>query len=165
VGLSIVAVLRMADDKKKQARSTPTPGGSSQVRHSNPKRGTSDGVEYRLCGAVVRHVALLSLHCAVLGLSCFQPASLIHLELPSSTSNDTQWRFSFSTSALHFSNSVGSEGSDPCVHPCAMKQSPVGELAMGRGQLRGCSQSLLMQEVRRCELSPGFSPNTGQRTR
>ena len=26
---------------------------------------------------------------------------------------------------------------------------------MGREQLRGCSHSLLMQEVRRCELSPG----------
>jgi len=37
-----------------------------------------------------------------------------------------------------------------------MKQSPVGELAMDREQLSGCSQSLLMQEVRRRELSPGF---------
>ena len=46
-----------------------------------------------------------------------------------------------------------------------MKQSPVGELVMDREQLRGCSQSLLMQEVRRRELSSGFSPNTGQRTR
>ena len=45
--------------------------------------------------------------------------------------------------------------SDPCVHPHAMKQSPAGKLAMGREQLRGCSHSLLMQEVRRCELSPG----------
>jgi len=51
---------------------------------------------------------------------------------------------------------VGFEGPDPCIHPCAMKQSPVGELAMDREQSRGCSQSLLTQEVRRRELSPGF---------
>ena len=51
---------------------------------------------------------------------------------------------------------MGFEGSDPCIHPCAMKQSPVGGLAMDREQLRGCSQSLLMQEVRYRELSPGF---------
>jgi len=36
-----------------------------------------------------------------------------------------------------------------------MKQSPAGKLAMDREQLRGCSHSLLMQEVRRCELWPG----------
>jgi len=35
-----------------------------------------------------------------------------------------------------FPNSVGFEGSDPCMHPCAMKQSPVGELAMDREQSR-----------------------------
>jgi hypothetical protein len=29
--------------------------------HSNPKRGTSDRIEYRLCGAVVRHVALVGI--------------------------------------------------------------------------------------------------------
>jgi hypothetical protein len=146
---------------------------------------TSDGIlEYRLCGAVsaARGSLVSALRCArptlqqapasllpsaflFLCISCFQPASLIHLELPSSTSNDTQWRYSFSAFAQHLSNSVGSEGSDPCVHPYAMKQSPVEELAMGREQLRGCSQSLLMQEVRRRELLPGFSPNTGQRTR
>jgi hypothetical protein len=113
-----------------------------------------------------------------LGFSCFQPG-LIHLELLYSTSSDADilmwmapppctfsaWRYSFSGFVLYLSNPVGSEGSDPCVHPCAMKQSPVGELAMDREQLRGCSQSLLMQEVRRRELSPGFSLNTGQRTR
>lgn len=36
---------------------------------------------------------------------------------------------------------------------------------MGREQLRGFSHSLLMQEVRHRKLSPGFSPNHGQRTR
>jgi hypothetical protein len=51
---------------------------------------------------------------------------------------------------------VGSEGSDPCVHPLAMKQSPAGKLAMGREQLRGCSRSLLMQEVFRRKLSLSF---------
>jgi hypothetical protein len=128
-------------------------------------------IEYRLCGAVVRPTlqqapaSQLPSAFLFLCISCFQSASLIHLELPPSTSNDAQWRYSFSAFAQHLSNSVASEGSDPCVHPCATKQSPAGELAMGREQLRGCSQSLLMQEVRRRELSPGFSPNAGQRTR
>jgi len=36
-----------------------------------------------------------------------------------------------------------------------MKQSSVGELVMGEEQLRGCFYSLLMQEARRRELSPG----------
>ena len=61
---------------------------------------------------------------------------------------------SFPDFTLRLSNSVGSEGSDLCIHPRAMKQSPLGELAMDREQLRGCSQSLLM---RHHELSPGFS--------
>jgi len=39
---------------------------------------------------------------------------------------------------------------------CNEAKSSGGGLAMDREQLRGCSQSLLMQEVRHRELSPGF---------
>jgi len=42
-----------------------------------------------------------------------------------------------------------------------MKQSPAGKLAMDREQLRGCSHSLLMQEVCRRKLSIS-QPNAGK---
>ena len=64
-------------------------------------------------------------------------------------------------------NSVSSEGSDPCMHPHAMKTSPAGKLAMGREHPRVAGASVplsqaLMQEVCRRKLSSGVSPSLGR---